>query len=97
VCFGTEWDAAELFKTAETVPGVSPTSSATDFNVTAGLPLRPPSLMRDFIRGILSLPVNPRVRTGGMPTETHSTRVAQRNARSSFRGMQEYQYSMGKL
>src|SRR4029077_12538810 len=34
VCSGIERDDGALFKTAETVPGVSPTCSATAFKVT---------------------------------------------------------------
>src|SRR5215470_11797683 len=34
VCSGIEREAAELFQTAETVPGVRPKCSATAFNVT---------------------------------------------------------------
>src|SRR5438477_3248549 len=47
---GTECEADELFNTAETVLGVSPTRSATDRRVTGEFELRPAFFFADFIR-----------------------------------------------
>jgi hypothetical protein len=49
VCSGTEREADELFKTAETVLAVSPTSSATDLSVTAGRRLASGFCLEDFM------------------------------------------------
>src|SRR5437588_769356 len=47
---GTECEADELFNTAETVLGVSPTRSATERSVTGEFESRPAFFFADFIR-----------------------------------------------
>ena len=54
VCSGMERAAEELFRTAETVPGVRPRCFATDFNVTAPRALE----WGAFVDVILSGPVS---------------------------------------
>src|SRR5271163_3970488 len=61
VCSGTDRAAEELFRTAETVLGVSPTRSATDLSVTAGFFLPPVFFLTDFTRQISSSDIAPHV------------------------------------
>jgi hypothetical protein len=56
---GTEREAEELFRTAETVLAVSPTHSATDFSVAAAFLPRSPFFVCGFIPKTISVSVLP--------------------------------------
>src|SRR5215469_153015 len=63
VCSGTDRDAGELFRTCETVLGVSLTRSATALSVAAGFLVLWMFSFLSFIRGWSSLGSAPELRT----------------------------------